>query len=54
MGSANDFDEMLDLVSRHNLRPVIDCQFEMENITDAFEHMAESRQFGKIVVKHPV
>lgn len=54
MGSANDFDEMLDLVSRHNLRPVIDCQFEMENITDAFEYMAESRQFGKIVVNHPV
>lgn len=53
MGSANDFDEMLDLVTRYNLCPVIDSEFELEDVNDAIAHMAASRQFGKIVVNLP-
>jgi NADPH:quinone reductase-like Zn-dependent oxidoreductase len=51
MGSAEDFREMLQAVTLHELRPVIDEVFPLESVGDAMEKMEEDRQFGKIVLR---
>ena len=51
MGSPDDFSEMLKYINEKNITPVVDKIFELENITDAFERMNESKQFGKIVIR---
>lgn len=53
MGSPRDFSEMLGFVNTHELRPVVDSSFCLEEIAAAFDHMADSRQFGKIVIEMP-
>ncbi len=51
MGSDKDFKEMLNFVSKHNIKPVIDKIFEFEDYTNAFLRMNNSEQFGKIIIK---
>lgn len=51
MGSDKDFVDMLSFVEVHKIRPVIDAIYSMEAVGEAFESMASSRQFGKIVIR---
>jgi len=50
MGTTDEFLSMLDFVHKHQLKPVIDSVFPLENINDAFNKMDEGKQFGKIVL----
>ncbi len=50
MGSPTDFQEMLDLVNRHEIHPVIDGVFPLEDGDQAVRKMADSPQFGKYVL----
>ncbi|MDX5423184.1 MAG: zinc-binding dehydrogenase [Hymenobacteraceae bacterium] len=50
MGSEGEFKAMLDFVSRHQLRPVIDTVFKLEDTEQAFARMAERQQMGKVVL----
>ena len=50
MGSDQDFEEMLALVNKHQIKPIIDGIFPMEKATAAFDRMKEGAQFGKLVV----
>jgi NADPH:quinone reductase-like Zn-dependent oxidoreductase len=50
MGSPADFAAMLALVSAHQLRPVIDSVWPLEEGCRAFERLAQGKQFGKIVL----
>jgi NADPH:quinone reductase-like Zn-dependent oxidoreductase len=50
MGSPADFAAMLALVSAHQLRPVIDSVWPLEDGCRAFERLAQGKQFGKIVL----
>lgn len=51
MGSPHDFRAMLEFVSKHRIRPVIDRVYEMHEAAQAAERMNEAGQFGKIVLR---
>lgn len=53
MGSPADFRAMLDFVSKHRIKPVIDRVYEMNDVIAAAERMNEDGQFGKIVLRIP-
>lgn len=50
MGSDQDFAAMLDFVTQHEIRPVIDKVFDFEDAVHAFDRLRDGFQFGKIVV----
>jgi zinc-binding alcohol dehydrogenase/oxidoreductase len=51
MGTRDEFLSMLEFVDGHKLEPVIDKVFPLEEIKEAFDHMEQSNQFGKIVLQ---
>lgn len=51
MGSPKDFRAMLDFVSKHKIKPVIDRVYGMNDVVAAAERMNEAGQFGKIVLR---
>ena len=51
MGSPEDFSEMLDMVDRHKIQPVVDEVFALSDGNMAFEKMNVSSQFGKLVLR---
>lgn len=53
MGSPADFESMLEFVTEHNMRPVIDKVYDIEQIADAFQHIENTNQFGKVVLRIP-
>lgn len=50
MGSPADFAAMLDLVSQHQIRPVIDSVRPLAEVSEAFRQMEAMEQFGKLVL----
>ena len=53
MGSPEDFRGMLDFVTKHEIRPVVDHVYAMDEVVTAAERMAAAEQFGKIVLTIP-
>lgn len=51
MGSPNDFINMLKLYEKHQLVPVIDSIFPLEEIAKAQDRIEGGKNFGKIVVQ---
>ena len=51
MGSPADFTAMINFIDSHSITPVIDSVFSLDTINDAYQHMADSNQFGKIVLR---
>lgn len=51
MGTPRDFALMLEFVSRHQVRPIVDSVYTLDNATEAFERMRNADQFGKIVIR---
>jgi NADPH:quinone reductase-like Zn-dependent oxidoreductase len=51
MGSPDDFKGMVDLVNKHKIIPVVDEVFPLANAQKAIDKMANSTQFGKLVLK---
>ncbi len=52
VGSRSDFERMNRVISRHELRPVIDRVFPFDEAPGAFAYFAEKTHFGKIVISH--
>lgn len=50
MGSPSDFRAMLDFVSKHQIKPVIDRVYEIQDVIAAAERLNEATQFGKIIL----
>ena len=50
MGSPADFESMLDFITEHNIRPLIDKVFNLEEADAAFRHLEEQQRFGKVVL----
>jgi len=50
MGSPGDFENMLKFYSGHNLKPIIDSVFPLEETHKAHARMEASTQFGKLVL----
>jgi NADPH:quinone reductase-like Zn-dependent oxidoreductase len=51
MGTSKEFAEMINLYQRYELRPVIDKEFSLDDIMEAFRYMDEGKQFGKVMLK---
>jgi NADPH:quinone reductase-like Zn-dependent oxidoreductase len=51
MGTRDEFLSMLDFLHTHQLKPVIDATYPLEEINKGFERMHQGNQFGKIVIK---
>src|ERR1700761_1174906 len=50
MGNEDDFKGMLDLVNEHKIIPVVDEVFPLSKANEAVGKLADSSQFGKIVL----
>lgn len=50
MGSPSDFAAMLEFVREHQVRPIIDRAFALDDGNEALQCMASSPQFGKYVL----
>ncbi|QBK22547.1 zinc-binding dehydrogenase [Bacillus velezensis] len=48
MGSNEEFADMLELINRCELRPIIDRMYPLSEAAPAFNRMREGRQFGNI------
>ncbi len=51
MGSERDFYNMLRFINKHEIVPIIDEVFPLEEIVLAAEKLEQGKQFGKVVVK---
>ena len=51
MGTKQEFEQVLRLVAEEKLKPVIDKIFPLKKADKALKRLAESKQFGKIVLE---
>lgn len=51
MGSASEFEDMIQVVSTSQLKPVVDSVFPLEEVEQAFDRMIAAEQFGKIILR---
>lgn len=51
MGSDTDFKNMVDFVNKHQIQPILDETFKLENAVAAFDKMKNGHQFGKITIE---
>lgn len=51
MGSDQEFIQMVDFVKKHQVRPVVDSVFTLEEADEAYRKLQEGNQFGKVVFK---
>ena len=50
LGSPTDFGQMLQFVEKHQIRPVIDSTWALDDVVAAHEYFESRRHFGKIVL----
>lgn len=48
MGSAEEYNEMLQFIEKHQIRPVLDHTFKLEDFEQAFDKIENAAQWGKI------
>lgn len=48
MGSGEEYCEMLEFVEKHQIRPVVDRMYSLEEFGEAFKRMENAEQLGKI------
>ncbi len=53
MGNAQEFGDMLEFYEKHDLHPVINETFTLEEATAAQKHMEEGKGIGKIILDIP-
>ena len=53
MGNAQEFGDMLQFYDEHELHPIINETFPLEEATTAQQHMEEGKGIGKIVLEIP-
>lgn len=50
VGSVEMFEKMNNFMTQHEIKPVIDKTFQFDQALDAYQHLAEAKHFGKIVI----
>lgn len=53
MGSPSDFRSMLSFIEKHQIHPIVDSVFPIEEYGKAFARMEEGNQMGKIILTLP-
>ncbi len=50
LGSPADFRSMMSFIQEHQIKPIVDAVYPLEEVNTALERMKHSEQFGKIVI----
>lgn len=50
MGSPQDFENMIEFVNQHNIRPIISHTFSLEEANEAIAIIGKNEQFGKVCI----
>ena len=50
VGNREQFEEMMDFVSEHGIRPVIERMYPFEETGEALQDIARGGNFGKLIV----
>lgn len=50
MGTRDEFLSMIDFIESRKLKPVIDTVFPFSKIQEAFQHLEQGNQFGKVLL----
>lgn len=53
MGSSQDFADMVKFVEKHEIRPILDKTFSLEEATEALVRLEKGENLGKIVLSIP-
>lgn len=48
MGSGEEYKDMIEFISEHKIKPVLDQMYQLEDFADAFKRLEEAKQLGKI------
>lgn len=51
VGSVEMFERMIGMIDHLGIRPVIDTEFEMQDIAAALEYLKSGRHLGKVIIK---
>ena len=51
MGDLGEFRDLVALVQRSGLKPVIDSEYALDDVHAALDRLASGQQFGKVVIK---
>ncbi|MDE4084857.1 zinc-binding dehydrogenase [Planococcus maritimus] len=51
MGSREELRDMIQQIEQHDTHPVIDRVFSLDEAREAFDYLAEGKQFGKVVLR---
>ncbi|MEZ0480879.1 zinc-binding dehydrogenase [Planococcus sp. SSTMD024] len=51
MGSREELRDMLQHIEQHGTHPVVDRVFSLDEAQEAFDYLAEGKQFGKVVLR---
>lgn len=51
MGSPDDFQNMIDFVNTHKLKPIVNHVFKLEEVNEALALIASGDQFGKVCLE---
>lgn len=51
MGSAEEYQEMLNFIETHQIHPVVDSIFEWDEYEKAFDYLEKGQQVGKIALR---
>ena len=52
VGNRDGMEAMMQAISLHSLKPVIDRTFAFEKLRDALDYLAHSAHFGKVCIHH--
>jgi NADPH:quinone reductase-like Zn-dependent oxidoreductase len=50
LGNLSEFDELLRFVTQHEIRPVIERVYALNEVHQALDHLASGQQFGKLAL----
>ena len=51
VGSRARFEAMCRAIELHNIKPVVDKVFDLDDATDAFRYLSEGKHFGKVCIQ---
>ncbi|QKY68875.1 zinc-binding dehydrogenase [Lentibacillus sp. CBA3610] len=51
MGSQEELRDMLTYITEHQIHPVVDQSFSLDEAQSAMEYLSESKQFGKVALR---
>ncbi|CDG85329.1 zinc-dependent alcohol dehydrogenase family protein [Janthinobacterium agaricidamnosum] len=52
VGSRRDLEDMIKVMSQHNIQPIIDSVYSLDDIKVAWSHFYQRKLFGKVVIGH--